>query len=250
MKHIFQRRPAPSYQNYTTVHLRAGSGYHQRFTVNRGRAMMWELEKIALQDIVTRLCPRNILDFACGTGRITSFIDANFPTAKVHGIDISETMLDIARNQRIRADYKVMDAEKAISFYGENHFDVILAFRFFANADPALRKSVGTSLCRLLSEDGSLVINNHRNFWWTSYVGRRIAGQDAVGALNSDIEGIFIDEGLRVKHRISLGVWPQGDTRALLLPWRAVKFLERINLASFASYHTLGYNTIWVLSKG
>ena len=33
------------------------------------------------------------------------------------------------------------------------------------------------------------------------------------------------------------------------MPWSIVARVERANLARCAAYHTLGYNTIWVLSR-
>lgn len=249
MRHFFASRPTTQYDNYATVHLGVGKGYHQVFSAKPGLAMMWDLEKIVLRAIVGELSPKTVLDFACGTGRISSFIDTTFGEPEIHGIDVSESMLSIAREKCVRAQYKVMESHDAVSFYGEKYFDLILAFRFFANAEPSLRLSVGANLSRLLRDDGTLVINNHRNFWSTSYIGRRLIGQKPVGALNQDIERLFTDEGFRVRRKISLGLWPQGDKKALLLPWKAVEALERANLNSLASYHTLGYNTLWVLSK-
>ena len=114
MRDLFRTRPTTEFENYTAKHIGAGRGYHQRFTVNPGRAMMWELEKIALRDIVSGLRPRKVLDFACGTGRIASFIESTFPEPSVHGIDISESMLAIARGQSVRAQYELMDAQQAL----------------------------------------------------------------------------------------------------------------------------------------
>lgn len=249
MRHLFTRHPATEFENYSVSHLGAGERYHQRFTIHPGRAFMWEIEKIVLRQIVAELNPRTVLDFACGTGRISSFVETTFPEPTVHGIDVSESMLSIAREKCVRTQYRAMDSRQAIVCYGEKYFDLILAFRFFANAEPSLRLSIGADLGSLLADDGTLVINNHRNFWSTSYVGRRILGQKPVGALNKDIERIFSDLGFQVKRKISLGVWPQGDSKALMLPWKVVEVLERANLASLASYHTLGYNTVWVLSR-
>ncbi len=249
MKWLFTRRPISEFENYSLSHLDAGMGYHNRFTLLPGRTLMWHLEKIVLQEIISELNSQTILDFACGTGRISSFIEDKFPESKIYGIDISPSMLDIARSHSVRTCYKIMDSRSAILHYGEKFFDLILSFRFFANAEPALRLSIGSDLACLLSDEGTLIINNHRNFWSTSYIGRRMLGERPFGALNNEIEKIFTDQGFLIKHKISLGVWPQSDSRALLLPWKIVRSLELINLTSFAAYHRFGYNTIWVFSK-
>lgn len=62
-------------------------------------------------------------------------------------------------------------------------------------AAPGDRRAVAGDLVRLLSNGGSIILNNHRSFWSTSYVARRIAGQEPQGALNSDIEQLFSDAG-------------------------------------------------------
>ena len=249
MRHLFASRPATEYDNYTTVHIGVGQRYHQVFSLKPGLAMMWDLERALLREVVAELRPKRILDFACGTGRISSFVETTFPEPEIHGIDVSESMLGIARERSARGQYRVMQSHDAVTFYGAKAFDLILAFRFFANADRSLRASVSADLGTLVRDDGTLLINNHRNFWSTSYLGRRIIGQKPVGALNSEIERLFTDQGFHVKRKISLGVWPQGDTHALALPWKAVDFVERANQRFLAPYHALGYNTIWLLSK-
>jgi SAM-dependent methyltransferase len=249
MRHIFATRPIVEYENYTALHIGAGEQYHRRFVANPGRALMWDLEQAALRDLIGALKPRRALDFACGTGRISSFVESAFPELAIDGIDISESMLDLARKKGGRTTYRLMDTQEAISFYGEHHFDLIMAFRFFPNAEAALRRRIAADLARLVTDDGALVINNHRNFWSTSYLARRLRGEQPIGALNRDIEALFTDQGFRVVRRLSLGLWPQGDLRALLLPWTAVRALEEKNLAWTAAHHKLGYNTIWVLSR-
>jgi SAM-dependent methyltransferase len=249
MRHIFATRPIAEYEDYTTSHQGAGEKYHKRFVSNPGRALMWDLEQAALRDLIGALKPRRALDFACGTGRIASFVEKAFPDLAIDGIDISESMLEQARKKGGRTEYRLMDTQQAISFYGEHHFDLVLAFRFFPNAEATLRRRIAADLARLVSNGGALIINNHRNFWSTSYLARRLRGERPIGALNSDIEGLFTEQGFRVVRKLSLGVWPQGEMHALMLPWKAVRSLEETNLAWIAAHHTLGYNTIWVLSR-
>ena len=168
MRHIFATRPIVEYEDYTALHIGAGEQYHRRFVANPGRALMWDLEQAALRDLIGALHPRRALDFACGTGRISSFVENAFPELAIEGIDISESMLDLARKKGGRTTYRLMDTQEAISFYREHHFDLIMAFRFFPNAEAPLRRRIAADLARLVSDDGALLINNHRNFWSTS----------------------------------------------------------------------------------
>lgn len=249
LKQLLTRTPVPEYREYSNVHVGAGERYHRRFAKQPGRALMWELEQTALERIVAERAPASILDFACGTGRISSFLEGRFPHTPIWGIDIAESMLELARQGARRTEYLQMSSAEAITHFGEKRFDLVVAFRFFANAEPSLRESVAADLVRLVSDSGCIVLNNHRNFWSTSYLARRAAGQPAYGALNADIEELFLRHGFRRERRLSLGIWPQGDTHALMLPWKAVRAIEKANLSWPASHHSLGYNTLLVFSR-
>jgi len=157
--------------------------------------------------------------------------------------------LNMAKKNATRTDYRLMSSREAISTFGECSFDLILAFRFFPNAEGSLRRSVAADLTRLVSNQGAIILNNHRNFWSTSYIARRIAGQPPHGALNGEIEQIFANQGLRVARKFSLGVWPQGELNSPLLSWSAIGKIERANMSWLSQRHSIGYNTIWVLSK-
>jgi SAM-dependent methyltransferase len=249
LKYVLARQPIPEFEDYSKSHIGAGENYHKAFREKPGPALMWELEKGLLRQLLVDLGPGSILDFACGTGRISSHVEKCAPAARIVGIDISESMLRLARENATRTDYRKMSTDEALRSFGPGSFDLILAFRFFANAEASLRRSIAGDLVRLLSSGGSLILNNHRNFWSTSYLARRLAGQQPLGALNRDIERIFTDEGLHVNRRFSLGIWPQGTSRSPVLPWSAVRGIERANLAWLSQRHSLGYNTVWVLSK-
>ena len=57
---------------------------------------IWQKEKEIIGDVVAKYCRKGrLLDFACGTGRIISFLEDNF--TKAVGIDISSDMLKQTR---------------------------------------------------------------------------------------------------------------------------------------------------------
>jgi hypothetical protein len=58
-----------------------------------------------------------------------------------------------------------------------------------------------------------------------------------------------LDRGFICTRTYSLGLWPQTDFRAALLPWPLATALERVNLRCFSRMHTLGYNTVFVFRK-
>jgi predicted TPR repeat methyltransferase len=102
----------------------------------------------------------HLLDFACGTGRITKFLENCVKTST--GVDVSGSMLAVAgkklkRTEIIKAD---ITAENILK---PRKFNLIIAFRFFLNAEPELRSAAIKALAELLDEDGYLVFNNHQN---------------------------------------------------------------------------------------
>jgi predicted TPR repeat methyltransferase len=152
-------------KSYTDSHTMEwkGAQYKEHYDTDRWYRSLWLREQKALKDIVeTYFKGRQIhlLDFACGTGRICGFLEPW--VADAVGVDVSQSMLDIAgqnlkRTKLIRADITnqpVLAGRK---------FNLITAFRFFLNAEPALRKAALRAIVPLLATDGLLVFNNHRN---------------------------------------------------------------------------------------
>lgn len=99
-----------------------------------------------------------LLDFACGTGRILKACGNVFPDSD--GIDVSESMLKIARLHCKESNIKCIDITKQKI---NKEYDVITAFRFFLNAEPKLRDEVLSEFHSLLTSNGSLIFNIHTN---------------------------------------------------------------------------------------
>jgi SAM-dependent methyltransferase len=123
---------------------------------------VWEARRV--REIVNRLFPGGVpryLDFACGTGRMTSVIAAL--AQHVTGVDVSESMLAHARNKLPAVRFVCADITKSTADIGAEKFDLVSAFRFFGNAEHELRLEVLHALGKLLPPGGYLLINNHRN---------------------------------------------------------------------------------------
>ena len=149
--------------SYRRSHLEKGADYDSRFKTVRHRALMWELERKALDDLVSTHLPGDIhqLDFACGTGRILQHLAGRVQTAA--GIDVSGNMLAVARENAPQAELIQQDLTQADAL-GGRQFNLITAFRFFTNAEPALRESALRSMVRHLAPGGVLIFNNHRKY--------------------------------------------------------------------------------------
>jgi len=125
---------------------------------------LWAREQKVLSAILaTYFVDRDIhlLDFACGTGRITSFLEQRVTTST--GVDVSDSMLAIARRKLKQTELIEADITADNPLQGRT-FNLITAFRFFVNAEPQLRAAAIKALAPLLAEDGYFVFNNHQNY--------------------------------------------------------------------------------------
>jgi ubiquinone/menaquinone biosynthesis C-methylase UbiE len=95
------------------------------------------------------------LDFGCGTGRSTRFLESHgFATA---GVDISAAMVEQARQKDPNGDYRIVTGQSLSDL--SDRFDLILAAFTFDNipTDAAKLDALRT-LRRLLSADGALFL--------------------------------------------------------------------------------------------
>src|SRR5699024_6193005 len=119
MKELFRRTPLQQFTQYSASHMDAGTAYQVRFRDRPGRAAMWVLEQQLIKRIYKSIAPRNALDFATGTGRIVSVLEKFQPDCEFHGIDISNSMLTIARDASKRVIFHEMDGRQALNYFGE-----------------------------------------------------------------------------------------------------------------------------------
>lgn len=140
-----------------------GLSYDHYYMEDSWAKFLWEREQMVLLNIVdTYLKDRdiNFLDFACGTGRISSFFENR--VSKSVGVDVSPSMLRIAREKLQRTELLQADLTRDNVLQGRK-FNLITAFRFFLNAEPKLREEALRVIVTLLAEDGYFVFNNHQN---------------------------------------------------------------------------------------
>ncbi|MBN2592792.1 MAG: class I SAM-dependent methyltransferase [Sedimentisphaerales bacterium] len=151
--------------SYRESHKYEGKGaeyeaYYQNKTWQR---FLWSREKQIIMKILEKYFAGkevNLLDFACGTGRITELLENHVKTST--GVDVSSPMLAIAKGKLKRTELIEVDIT-AENILKPRKFNLITAFRFFLNAEPELRSAAIKALAELLDEDGYLVFNNHQN---------------------------------------------------------------------------------------
>ena len=250
MHSILRRTPDIATETYTESHMGRGADYDESFEEFRIRANLWEMEQEVLHDLVPRTRAASVLDVACGTGRITEVVARELPAARLLGIDAAESMLAQARGRVPGAQFECVDLRQLHETVPAGSIDLATAFRFFPNADPALRTAGVDAISAAVRPGGFVLLNNHRNFWSPSYILRRARrGAVAPGALNRDMLDPFKARGFSVMARRSLAVLPHSETETYAVPERWAERFERVNLRRLSARHSAGTDTIWLLQK-
>ena len=154
-----------TYRDHFTVTGSGGAYDEGQYGAGSFWECVWTLEKTVLDHIAAEQRARSgtlaYLDFACGTGRVLAHLEGRCDTAR--GIDVSGEMLSRAR-KRVRLAELVCADVTASGGSVEGHYDLITAFRFVLNAEPALREAGLRALALRLKDGRSrLVVNTHGN---------------------------------------------------------------------------------------
>ena len=222
--------------------------YHTKFTANRWRSLIWTFEQTIITSIVTKYFPQGHyrhLDFACGTGRITTLL-AKSATSSI-GIDISDDMLQIAKRENAGPTYICADITKnSVEF--DNCFDLITAFRFFPNSQTALRNEALHQLSTLICAGGILILNNHKNSTSLVYQASRVLkGKRHHAMKHNEVRDLADSHGFTLKERLGIGYLPCAD-RFCWLPTTIAQPIEKLaQSARLPPY--LASNNIYVMQK-
>jgi SAM-dependent methyltransferase len=149
------------------------------------KGLTWELEQRLLGRVLDTLPepPRTAVDFACGTGRVLSFLAGR--GIEVTGVDVSPDMLALARLHCPGARLVEGDVTRDIGL-ASGQYDLATAFRFFLNAEPGLRAGALRWLRRSVRPGGRLVANFHLNPHSARglYTRARLRGDEAMPTLS------------------------------------------------------------------
>lgn len=143
-----------------------------------------------------RYTARQVLEYGCGIGRNISFLKSAFSGAVIHGSDISEVSLDVAR--KLNPD---------IYFFNENNFDkqdfeydLIFVAGVFHHIPPEDRDLAISGLRRRMRKGGEMFIFEHNPF---NPVTRRIVDRcpyddDAILLRPMELKSRLCNSGLEV----------------------------------------------------
>ena len=230
------------------LHPDKGNSYHATFSDNPYRSMVWRFEKQILDRILVDFYSNYEIqhfDFACGTGRILSYLEDRVKSSI--GVDLSPSMLEVARKtirnaQVIEADLTRNDV------LGDRKYNLITAFRFFPNAEADLRMKAMKVLTKHLDNKGYIVFNNHRNTGSTRGRLARLFGQHGYKGMNIDeVRVLLVENHLEIVEIYPLCIFPASENH-LLLPLLLLNFLETF-LSKCRLFRNFGENLIFVCRK-
>jgi SAM-dependent methyltransferase len=233
--------------DYRSSHLSQEKGirYHDAFLNDPYRRMVWQMEQGTLDNILsTFLRGAEIyhLDFACGTGRILSYLKCR--AQNTVGVDLSPVMLDVARKNNREVEIIEGDLTRN-DVLGQRRFNLITAFRFFPNAEDSLRQEAMKILARHLDDNGYLVFNNHKNTGSTRNRLARLFGHaDFAGMSIAEVKSLLENNGLEIVKMYHLCTFPASD-RYMLLPVSVLKFIEKF-LSNIPVLRKFGENLVFV----
>ena len=124
-------------------------------SVERGRFYNKYIELPAVEKIFSKIKGKRILDAGCGTGVYSALFSAG--GAKVYGIDISDEMIKLARQNAPAGIFKTADMKKLP--FKNIFFDIVyfgLSIHYLKDMRPALKEAF-----RVLKKNGRIVISTH-----------------------------------------------------------------------------------------
>jgi ubiquinone/menaquinone biosynthesis C-methylase UbiE len=192
---------------YLDGHKERGGTYDQALSADPFDAYMTAWETRHVHDLLARAFPAGIgryLDFACGTGRVTTMIA---PVAReIVGVDVSASMLEIARTKLAAARF--LEADLTSQEVDIGTFDLVSSFRFFGNAEHELRRAVLGALSRRIRPGGYLLVNSHRNPWaLLSVLDRLGGGRMQVDLTYGSFKSLLREAGLEIAAVRPIAVW-------------------------------------------
>jgi predicted TPR repeat methyltransferase len=194
--------------DYRRSHLQKGADYDHEISDGSFNSYMTERERVLVPAIVRELFPATgpkYLDFACGTGRITSLVE---PLAREsRGVDVSASMVAEAAKKCPRTRFVLRDI--TTQPLDETDFDLATAFRFFGNAQDDLRRAVFRAISKHLVPGGFFVFNNHRNHGSGRAILQRATGrfEDHADLDLAKLRQLMAPAGLEVVRTTGIGWW-------------------------------------------
>jgi len=136
--------------------------YYEELNVVKAYARwthIWPPEEIIFDRFKSHLRDKKVLDIGCGAGRTTTFLKAM--TQHYVGIDYSEKMIEVCKNQYPSLHFVVCDSSD-MSLFSDESFDFVM-FSFNGIDCMSNEKRIGTlnEVFRVLKRDGVFAFSSH-----------------------------------------------------------------------------------------
>lgn len=102
----------------------------------------------------------SILDFGCGSGRLTQYLPDIAINAKIYGCDVDQEAISFAQKSYPGVNFSVNQTNPPIHFENEQ-FDLIILFGVFTNISEHIHKSWLEELPSKLKNNGILIVTSH-----------------------------------------------------------------------------------------
>jgi len=194
-------------EDYRQSHLLKGSVYDATLAQEAFSIYSENIQKELIARFVDSTLggkiPRH-LDFACGTGRMTSYFAGL--ARESFGVDVSESMIGEAQRKCPNTKFFLQDITR--NDLDLAPVDVVSAFRFFGNAQESLRREALNAISRRLLPGGYLIINNHRNPITPLYLMHRLGGgHDRVDFTYFGMRRLLVAAGFQIVRTWGIGWW-------------------------------------------
>jgi SAM-dependent methyltransferase len=202
--------------SYRSSHQAAGYAAFYDQTILEGYAgELWRRwERPILESFLAAAdVPANglVVDFACGTGRITQVVSQHFPRAV--GVDVSGEMLNHAKERCPGVRFLRQDLTEGVPPELRD-VSLVTAFRFFQNAEPLLRKDVLQVFAEIVRPGATLILNVQCNAAGPAGVvqrlRRRYLGAAHLSVMSLDeVRALLQFAGFAIEEVEWYGFWPR-----------------------------------------
>lgn len=242
-----------SINDYRLSHTAKGYGQHYEKTFSSKRTGFYykTCEQPFLNKLFSEIAKNSngpVLDFACGTGRITKILNNHF--TDITAIDVSDEMLQSAKKSLPQIKFLHTDVSRENVL--NRKFKLITAFRFILNAQPELRNQCLHWINKHLKDDGVLIINNHLRK--NSLKGLLINFVKSFGLWktrnilsDNDFKNIMLQNGFSCKKLFSFCLLPGGQNFPPVSP--KLQFRLEKCLANFIELDHYAEQSIYICKK-
>lgn len=145
-------RYAQSYRDLHKESIRASGEEPDYFAAYKVAYMAAQLGKESTEQ------PRDILDFGCGIGNSIPHLANAFPSARLHGLDVSGESVEMARASNPLASFGMIEEGLPLP---DHSIDVAMAACVYHHIPPAERAHWTRELHRVLKPGGRMFIFEH-----------------------------------------------------------------------------------------